>query len=732
MSVGLHDRADRALEASPLSGLFVLEWGQRVGASVCGSLLAQLGAEVIFVESGTAGSGAGIKLTWRPAMAAGKRSLLLREDSAEERVLVEQLARRADIVLRSSDLDSGCRFLLPDLAEHQIDCDVTAFGHGGSAAGGGWSEPLIQAVSGVMYATGLPDGPPVAIDFPLVEFMTGAYAAAAVLAALRVRRRTALGQAIDMALFDCAFYAMSTFLPQVLTGGTAARRVGNRHSMASPWNVYRACDGWVLICAASDVQWQRMCEVMGRRDLVSDPRFATLSDRVANNEDVDAAVQAWVGETTTGDCIVRLGAASIACGPIAEIDGYPRERNIEYRAMARLLRDPEAGAPVYIPASPLRMSRTPGVGPRAIPAIDSGRRWVTAELQRTPVGHFKGEGACDALPLAGVRVIELGHYTTAPLAARHLANLGADVVKIEPPGGEAVRVWPPTKHGQGVFFTYTNVDKKSLVLDLATDEDVVILRRLVASADVLIENLKPGTLAKRGFTSEALLNLNPRLIYCAVSGFGADSLYAGRPAFDTVIQAMSGVMDLIRTDGMPLKSGPSSADIMGAELAVVSILAALEHRDRTGEGQSIDLSMQDIAAWLTQTRWNSVAAGPQGVLLECSDGLLYVEGGAAPQPMLANAPPSATRAERQAALAATGVRAAPVNSVSELAAHPLVQKRRLWFEFHGPDGEAWPLLGSPLRLSSTPPQVRRPMGRLDQDREEVLREWLGLSASRNH
>jgi crotonobetainyl-CoA:carnitine CoA-transferase CaiB-like acyl-CoA transferase len=83
-------------------------------------------------------------------------------------------------------------------------------------------------------------------------------------------------------------------------------------------------------------------------------------------------------------------------------------------------------------------------------------------------------------------------------------------------------------------------------------------------------------------------------------------------------------------------------------------------------------------------------------------------------------------------LAATGVRAAPVNSVSELAAHPLVQKRRLWFEFHGPDGEAWPLLGSPLRLSSTPPQVRRPMGRLDQDREEVLREWLGLSASRNH
>lgn len=721
-----------AQHAQPLSGVLVIEWGQRVGASVCGALLAQLGAEVVFVEYSAANGHDQTKLSWRYSLAAGKRSLRLREASDDDLALVEQLAQRADVVLRSSDVD-GSTFRFPDLGLDQVDCNVTAFGRGESDAGAGWSEQLVQAVSGVLHTTGLPGDAPVAIDFPLVEFMTGSYAAAAVLAALRVRRRQGRSQAIDMALFDCAFYAMSTFLPPVLTGsGKAAGRVGNRHSMASPWNVYRARDGWVLICAASDVQWQRMCDVMDRPDLVNDPRFAALPDRVSNNEGVDAAVQAWVSESTADECIARLGAASIACGPIAEIDGYPRERNIDYRGMALRLRDPESGADVFVPASPLRMSRTPGVAPCAIPAVDSGRGWVEATLRKPCASRSARGCATDSLPLAGLRVVEIGHYTTAPLAARHLANLGAEVLKIEPPGGEAVRVWPPAKHGQGIFFTYTNADKKSLVLDLTNDEDAELLRRLVQAADVLIENLKPGALAKRGFTREALQKLNPKLVYCAVSGFGVDSLYAGRPAFDTVIQAMSGVMDLIRSDGMPVKSGPSSADIMGGELAVVSILAALEHRDRTGEGQAIDLSMQDIAAWLTQTRWNGIGAGGQGMLLQCSDGWLYAEDGASAKQPLATDPRSATRTELQKALAAVGVRAAPVNTVSELVAHPITAARRLWFEFREADGETWPLLGSPLRLLETPPQVCQPMGPLDRDRDAVLKEWIGLVGSRTN
>src|SRR5207244_127265 len=121
-------------------------------------------------------------------------------------------------------------------------------------------------------------------------------------------------------------------------------------------------------------------------------------------------------------------------------------------------------------------------------------------------------------------------------------------------------------------------------------------RELLVSADVLVENLRPGSLAKLGFSAQEILNINPRLVYCPISGFGADSPYADRAAMDTTIQAMSGVMDLTRSHGVPYKTGISSADLTGGQLGLVAILAALEYRDRVGRGQTIDLSMQDGAA----------------------------------------------------------------------------------------------------------------------------------------
>jgi crotonobetainyl-CoA:carnitine CoA-transferase CaiB-like acyl-CoA transferase len=167
---------------------------------------------------------------------------------------------------------------------------------------------------------------------------------------------------------------------------------------------------------------------------------------------------------------------------------------------------------------------------------------------------------------------------------------------------------------------------------------------------------------------------------------------------------------------------------MGGELAVLAVLAALEHRDRTGEGQFIDLSMQDIAVWLTQTRWNSAAPDSTGVMLECFDGFLYVEDGSLnAESLQAIGHPTDTRAQRHAALTSAGVRSAPVNTVAELAVHPMTKARRLWFESRGPDGEAWPLLGSPLALSRTRPRGGRPIGPLDGDRDAILKEWLGLA-----
>jgi crotonobetainyl-CoA:carnitine CoA-transferase CaiB-like acyl-CoA transferase len=302
------------------------------------------------------------------------------------------------------------------------------------------------------------------------------------------------------------------------------------------------------------------------------------------------------------------------------------------------------------------------------------------------------------------------------------------VIKIEPPEGEATRDWPPTQRGQGYFFTYMNSDKRSLVLDLRKDADAAVLRDLIKTADVLIENLKPGALARRGFSAADLAALNPAVIYCSVSGFGAHSLYGGRPAYDSVVQAMSGIMDVLRCDGVPLKTGISSADLMGAEMGVLAVLAALAYRERTGLGQYVDLSMQDIAAWLTQTVWNTADPGRSPVrLIQCSDGHIVAEIDAAklaqlPRDILGRQPGSSTqlsRREAAARLVRSGIPAAPVLTVHEMMAEPHTSSRRLWFRASD-NGETWPLLASPLRLVGTPPVVRKPMPPLGRDNAAIL------------
>jgi crotonobetainyl-CoA:carnitine CoA-transferase CaiB-like acyl-CoA transferase len=710
------DAADQAL-----TDTLIVEFGSRIGSGVCGSLLAQLGVTVVLVEGADRHAASG-KALHRCQFAAGKWSIVA--DPVRDREIIRNLIECSDAVIGSSDIDGDA--MLAGALEHSIVCDITAYGRTGLLAGKPDSELQIQAVSGIVETTGTSDGLPVPIPLPIVEFMTGVYAAAATIVALMMRRATGVNQLIDMALYDCAFAAMATFLPRVLIGDEEPiRRIGNRHPMIAPWNVYRANDGWILICVGNDSQWQRLCDLMRRPELAADARFIRTANRLANTIALDEIVQGWVGLMTTADCLACLSAIQIACGPVARIDRHPREANLEYRGMIQRLVDPLAGGEVFVPASPLRMSVSPGLGPGRIPAPDGDRgRIQELILQRRSRGPRVRMQAPTRSALDGLRIVEIGHYTTVPLSTRLLASLGADVVKVEPPEGEATRDWPPTQSGQGYFFTYMNSDKRSLMLDLRRDADVGILRELLKTADILVENLKPGTLARRGLSFESLSALNPRLIYCGVSGFGADSIYTGRPAYDTVIQAMSGMMDVVRSGDLPLKTGISSADLMGAEMAIVALLAALSYRERTGKGQSIDLSMQDIAAWMTQTAWNDQQALSPSCLIQCSDGVVLAETSdkdlPSPHAMVGTNPARLSRTGVVNDLASRGIGAAPVLSVHEMMAAPHTSSRDLWRIVTNNLG-SWPLMSSPLRLTGTPPKVRFPMPELGRDNDAIFR-----------
>jgi crotonobetainyl-CoA:carnitine CoA-transferase CaiB-like acyl-CoA transferase len=696
--------------ANILSGVLVAEIGLRGGISVCGSLLAQLGATVVYFE--TPGGKAGA----RSQCAAGKLSLLLKDD-AHDRALLDAAALRSDVVLISSDIDPPHAQARIPATPGNVVCDLTATGATGPMQGQGLTELQIQALSGIMDTTGFPDGPPVACAIPITDILAGTYCAAGVLAALRVRRCQGRGQRIDMALLDCAFAALGSFLSSVLTTEAGSKsRLGNRHPTVAPWNLYRSNDGWVLICVGNKNQWERLCALMGRDELAA--RYATQAQRMESVAVIDEHIEAWTSRHSTADCMALLVQATVPCGPIAPIDLHPREDNLLYRGMVRKIGDNASGEEIFVPGSPLRMSLTPGLAPGAIPAPDQDR----VQIERLIRDHRPGEPVSNPEKpkpaLEGVRIIEIGQYTTAPLCTRQLAHLGAEVVKVEQPGGDQSRTWVPHLGSRSVSFQLNNADKRSIVLDLSSDQGVATLRQLIGTADALVENMKPGTLAKFGLSPAEILRINPRIVYCSISGFGADSLYAKRPAFDMVIQAMSGFMTSVSDGPVPLKSGISTADTMGGEMAIVAVLGALEHRDRTGQGQYIDLSMQDICAWLTRSAWNRPKAQPcAGRLIACSDGYLM-------------APPSRgadldaemkglTRAEAAARLAASGLAAVPVLSVREASLLPQVAHRRLWFRMPDQDAQ-WPVLSSPIRLTATPPRVSRLAPAVNADGDEIL------------
>ncbi|MCE6075426.1 CaiB/BaiF CoA transferase family protein [Agrobacterium vitis] len=219
-------------------------------------------------------------------------------------------------------------------------------------------------------------------------------------------------------------------------------------------------------------------------------------------------------------------------------------------------------------------------------------------------------------PLSGLKVIELARILAGPWIGQTLADLGADVIKVESPQGDDTRSWGPPFIDDGVekaaaYFHACNRGKRSITADFTRAEDIQTLRDLIASADVVIENFKVGGLAKYGLDYDSLKDLNPKLVYCSVTGFGQDGPYAQRAGYDFMIQGMSGIMDLTgEPDGAPQKIGVAFADIFTGLYGVIAIQAALAQRLQTGRGQFIDMALFDcMSAVLANQAMNYAASG---------------------------------------------------------------------------------------------------------------------------
>ncbi|MBI4082546.1 MAG: CoA transferase, partial [Candidatus Lambdaproteobacteria bacterium] len=617
--------------ARPLEGIVVAERAGRLAGGVCAMLLLQLGARVVRFER----PDEPLPLALEGEAAAALRAFLqvgrerVRYDPAAFAGLLERVPVAIAAPVAPGD-DPDVAAILAR-RERLVGCIVTPYGLAGPApdmppAG---DELALQAVSGIMATTGEEGGPPLPAPLPLAELVAGVNAAAAALAGLRVLERGGGGQVADIALFDALLGLMGTFMPLVVAGQRGGFRIGCRHPLTAPWNVYPTADARIIICTSTDAHWQRILALAGRNDLVQEPRFASPAQRVAHGPDVDGVVSGWSRRLPTRDAIALLAKAGVPVGAVLSIPELLADEGFVARGMVRRVTD-EGGRPRVLAGAPLHFSRAESVFPERVQPLLPAPPHVAAAPPDSASdsapgdGHGVGRGGEPGgpMPLAGMQVVEIGLFTAGPMAARNLATLGADVVKVEGLEGEPARRWAPACDGIGHYFLNCNCDKRSLAVDLKRPEGRQVVERLCARADVLIENLRPGALERLGLGYRALSLANPRLVYFSLSGYGLTGPGSAKAAYDTVIQAETGLVSLLNPR-VPVKIGVSIADMMGAQFAPAAILAALRQRDRDGAGQHIDMSMQDCTAWLGQLSWPAGTGGlPPWHRLEAADGFV--------------------------------------------------------------------------------------------------------------
>ncbi len=625
------------LEA-PLTGIRVLDLGQAAVGPVAAEYLAWLGADVIKVEPP---DGDMVRRT-RPELRGmghtflgnnlGKRGIVLDLKQPEEFARAEDLIRTADVLVENFRSPAVMERLglgwerLRELNPRLVYLQSSAFGPVGPMVGMTSNEWFSQAAGGATSLNGQLGGPPeFSRGTPTIDWNGAAVNLEALLVGLWVRERTGRGLRIQNSQLQSTMFGATTRIAEYLATGEPPPRLGSARSNIVPDQSFATAEGYVAVSALNQRLWTRLCEVLERPELAADPRFASNPLRVQQREALIPLLEAAFAARPAAEWVERLRSARVPASEVRTglplIEGLLAHPQASGQRFLSVMDTPWGDMGTAEPHWRFDKTRARITGPspaqgqhteEVLGALEGELAAAQATAPTATNGArsngVTGEGDTAHAPaLAGLRVLDLSQGVSGPICAMQLGDLGADVIKIEPPGGDWIREigpfhTPEDGEPESALYLQLNRNKRGIAIDLKRAEGKAVLERLLAGADVLIEGYRPGVMERLGLGYEEVSARYPRLVYLSISGQGAEGPLAEAPASELDVQAVVGSnRHLGRATDPPLRYGYDLASVGAGVAGVHGVLTALLWRERSGLGQHVQTSL--LQAFIAMHQW---------------------------------------------------------------------------------------------------------------------------------
>jgi len=692
-------------------GLRVVDCSKGIAGAYCSKLLTDLGADVVH--------------TW-PI----EDPLFTYLRTSQRHIAdVDAWFQRADIVIIGPQ-----ELPVVESRDPLVHVRISPVGYGGPDDGLDLTDEVLQARSGSLAGHGHADRPPLTVGGRLGEFVTGVYAALGAATAWRRASRTRTVEIVDVSMLEAiqlTFMTTPTLMAR-FPGG----RLGSFRWVMIPGNEPTGDGRFVGITTVTEQQWKALARLIGRADMAEDAELGTMIGRFRRAREVNDALRAWTGAHTADEVVAACVDARVPATIVGNGAEFPRFDHVIDRKV--LVQQP--GESWIRPRAPFRFH---GVADRELVAPREAERseaWPARvrSCDPEPVG---------ARPLAGVKVLDFTAFWAGPAATAWLAAMGADVIKVEavqrPDGIRfSATVRPnqePKFYEMSALFHASNLGKRGITLDLGQPEGLELARRLVARSDVVVENFTPRVLEGFGLDYDAVRAVRPDAVMMRMPAFGLSGPWRDRPGFAQTMEQITGMAWVTGYEGGPpiIPGGP--VDPMVGAHAALAIVAALEHRDRTGEGQLVEVALLEVAAAVTaeQVIRYSIDGtlldrrGTGGVYRALGDDA-WIAVDLASDPMTADerAEWCATREAEAAAveLRAVGIAAAAMVPGYATLDDPQLRARGFFEELDHPHVGRQEYPTWPVRMSAGPASYwTGPAPTLGQHTETVLREELGIT-----